>query len=398
MVIGAGFGQLPAIKTAKKMGLRVLTIDKNPKAIGMKYADIALKIDLLDIGKAVKAAQKYKINGVMTMQSDFGINAVGKINDALSLEGSSYSYKVASRCNDKWKTRQCFYKHNVSAPLAYEVKTIKNCIRAATKIGFPCILKPADSSGSRGVAKIEKEEQIKKAFRKALKYSNLKSVCIEQFIKGIDLGAQTFSRNGKCVSVFVQNDTVTNPPYYVPIGHSFPSKLKGNVLEKVKKEIIKAVEALGIKSGPANIDIILDEKGKPYIIEVGPRIGATCLPELMYYHSHINWVEETIRACIGEKPDLTPKKNIACAALILESPDNGIFEGFEMPKKIYSDKRVLEIKVTAKKGDIVNKFKKGTDRIGKVVVKAKSIDNARKLAKNIKSQIKFQVKSLKNKK
>ena len=58
MVVGAGFGQLPAILTAKKMGLKVIAIDKNSDALGMKYADTALPVDVLDIDGAIETAKK----------------------------------------------------------------------------------------------------------------------------------------------------------------------------------------------------------------------------------------------------------------------------------------------------------------------------------------------------
>ena len=56
MVVGAGIGQLPAILSAKKIGLKVIAIDKNSDALGMKHADIALPIDVLDIDGAIEAA------------------------------------------------------------------------------------------------------------------------------------------------------------------------------------------------------------------------------------------------------------------------------------------------------------------------------------------------------
>ena len=49
MIVGAGFGQLPAILTAREMGLKVVAIDKNPDALGMKYTDIALSIDVVGV-------------------------------------------------------------------------------------------------------------------------------------------------------------------------------------------------------------------------------------------------------------------------------------------------------------------------------------------------------------
>ena len=70
LIIGAGFGQLPAIKKGKEMGLEVIVIDKNPNALGMSLADYAYSIDVLDKQGAIEIDKRHKIDGVMTMQTD----------------------------------------------------------------------------------------------------------------------------------------------------------------------------------------------------------------------------------------------------------------------------------------------------------------------------------------
>src|SRR5690606_9400813 len=113
-----------------------------------------------------------------------------------------------------------------------------------------------------------------------------------------EFGAQTFSINGRCESVLLHNDTLSTPPYMIPIGHSFPfSKMDKSQKVQVIEDIKQAVIALGIADGPANVDLILDKRtNRVKIIEIGARIGATCLPELVRYHTGIDWVAETIKS------------------------------------------------------------------------------------------------------
>lgn len=42
MILGASELQLPAIRIAKKMGYKVISVDYNPEAIGFEEADINL--------------------------------------------------------------------------------------------------------------------------------------------------------------------------------------------------------------------------------------------------------------------------------------------------------------------------------------------------------------------
>ena len=167
----------------------------------------------------------------------------------------------------------------------------------------------------------------------------------------------------------------------VPLGHSFPSNLPSKSLNKAKKIIKNCVEALGIKNGPSNIDLIFDKNENPKIIEVGARIGATCLPELVLYHTGIDFTKAAVEIACGGKPDLNIKKNQPCSAFILDSKLNGIMKRYKILEKFKNHADILEWEVTAKPGDKVRQLKKGTDRIGKIVTKGSSAEEADNLAR-----------------
>ncbi len=389
LIIGAGFGQIPAIKKAKELGLQVIVIDKNPKAPGMKLADKAYAIDVLDEAGAIKIACKHKISGVMTIQTDLPMPTVGAVTDTLNLKGVSKN--VAERCSNKIKTRLALKEANVSQPIFFIARNLGEAIKNVKKIGYPCIIKAPDSSGSRGVVKVKKEQEIEIAFKEALKYSRGSEILIEEYIKGLEVGAQTFSVDGKCIKVLPHNDTLSKPPFMIPTGHSFPIKFSGKKLKKIKKICADAVESLGITDGPANVDMIIDEFGDPKIIEIGARIGATCLPELVQYHTGIDWVEQAILCSMGKKVKLKEKYLKPVAAVILESSRDGLLKKYIIPKNVLKNKKVYEIEITTKKGSAVNKLRKGTDRIGKVIVTSKNVSDAEKYAEKIKSKIIFEI-------
>jgi biotin carboxylase len=390
MVVGAGFGQLPAILTAKKMGLKVIAIDRNSDALGMKYADTALPVDVLDIDGAIETAKKYKIDGIMTMQTELPIPTIGAVVDELGLNG--IRFEVTKTCTDKIETRRKFAEKNIPQPDFRVISTYQEAVDAAKEIKFPCVTKPADNSGSRGITKVTNMNGIKSAFMEAVKYSRKEKVLVEEFVEGIEAGAQCFSINGHCERVLIHNDTMSRPACMIPTGHSFPSTLDDKTLGEVEEAIAATVDALGIETGPSNVDFILDKNFRPMIIEVGARIGATCLPELVYYYTGIDWVKAAILASLGETPDLTVAQSTPCAALILEAPENGELAGYNIPDEVRKTDGLLEIEVTAKIGEVVNKLTKGTDRIGKIVVTDKTAEAAERKAERIKSQVTFDIR------
>ena len=263
--VGAGFGQLPAIEKAIELGLNVIVIDKNPNAIGMTMVEKSFPVDIVDETAVLELAKKHNINGIMTMQTDLPIPTIGLVNDKLNLKG--VSYQCAIDCSHKTQTRIKLKEQGVEQPEFEIVNTHALAIKAAEKIGFPAIVKAVDSSGSRGVTKVEGSQEVLEAFNEALKYSRQKNVLVEEFIDGIEIGAQAFSVNGKCVKVLLHNDTLAEGNFMVPTGHSFPTFIEGDQLVYAERTIKECVEALAINEGPSKNDLIFDKKdGKAKII------------------------------------------------------------------------------------------------------------------------------------
>ena len=144
LIIGGGFGQLPAIEISKSIGLYVHVVDANLKAIGMNLADEAHHIDVLDCNKIVELARELDIDGVLTIQSDIGVPSVGEIVDALKLPGNGA--EVAKKCSNKIFTRLCFEDCGIPQQIFFIVENINDATLAINKIGLPCIIKAPDSS------------------------------------------------------------------------------------------------------------------------------------------------------------------------------------------------------------------------------------------------------------
>ena len=392
LIVGAGFGQVPAIKKAKELGLDTIVIDKNPNAIGMAMVKKSFPVDIIDEEAVLSLAKKHNIDGVMTMQTDLPIPTIGLLNDTLKLKG--VSYQCALDCSHKTQTRIKLKEKQIPQPDFEIVTTYDQAIKAASKIGYPIIVKAVDSSGSRGVTKVKTESAVRDAFDEALKYSRQKNILVEDFIDGIEIGAQAFSVNGECVKVLIHNDTLAPGEFMVPTGHSFPTFIEGEQLEYALKSIKDCVEALNINEGPSNIDLIFDKKdGKAKIIEVGARIGATCLPELVEHFSGIDWVKATILNALGEEVDLTEKQFVPTAAEILEAPKDGVLQDIIVPEFVSNHKNLLEIEITVEKGEEVSILRKGTDRIGKIIVKGDTYTEAETLALELKSKIVFKIET-----
>ncbi|MFC7678020.1 ATP-grasp domain-containing protein [Paenibacillus sp. GCM10028914] len=326
MVVGGNRINVSVIEKAKEIGMRVMVVHTNVKSPGSKRADIVVEANPSDLRTIEKAASHYKVIGCMT-RSEEAVSAVCKINERMHLPNQGVG--IGESVTNKYLMRQCFKRAGVSCPQPFyivepgaDLYPLRQELTEGLKRNC-YIVKPTDSAGSNGVTKISDIEQLKPAIHAARKFTQRGRVIVEQFVEGIEIGAQCFSIHGEMVLCLLSRKTLAADR--VSIGHSFPLLLPEHLMNRIKTECGKALQSLGIVNGPSNIDLILDDKGTTYILEVGARIGGTRLPEIVKAHSGIDLVEASIRLAAGQELHLP---------VPIQAPVAGLLLYFDQPNKI----------------------------------------------------------------
>ena len=166
LIIGASILQLPAIRKAKEMGYYVGVIDYNPNAVGVPLADEFFNVSTIDIEGVVQAAERFKPDGIMTLATDMPMRSIAAACEKLGLSGISFDTAVKS--TDKGGMIKAFKQNNVEHPWYYIIASTDELDAVAQSITYPCISKPTDNSGSRGVMLIHNEAEL----REAVEYSS----------------------------------------------------------------------------------------------------------------------------------------------------------------------------------------------------------------------------------
>ncbi|MFS1511155.1 ATP-grasp domain-containing protein [Chengkuizengella sp. SCS-71B] len=395
MILGGSHAQLEAIQAVKKLGMKVLVLDMDPNAIGFKYADYFEVVSTTDFENVKKVAEKYRISGSMTLSSDTAVPTVCYVNEKLGLPNQGVG--IGELVTDKSLMRKAFSNHHISSPnfiVLNHDQTILEILPNVERMlrNRDLIVKPSESSGSRGVSKIESVHQLEPAINLAREFTRNNNVVIEEFIEGVEIGAQCFSINGKMEMCFVHNDLSAN---MVPVGHSYPSFLSNEVLERVKNECDNALSSLGIMNGPSNIDIIIDKEGCPFFIEIGARIGATKLPQITKYHSGIDLIECSIQLASGQDITIPIQTNIPVAVeMLCFEKEHDITYKFEEIESLIHTYDPIEYKVNLKNGQEVKGIKSSADVYGFVICSGSSAQNAEQKCRELSESIKNKVVSI----
>ncbi len=388
LIIGASILQLPAIKKAKEMGFYVGVVDYNPNAVGVSFADEFFCVSTIDIQGVVKVAEDFRPDGIMTLATDMPMRSIAAACEKLGLSGISTD--TALKSTDKGEMIKCFESHGVEHPWFYILSDVEGISNIRAKITYPCISKPVDNSGSRGVMLVNNEKELENAIAYSAKNGRGGGVIIEEYMVGPEVSVEVIAQDGVPYVIQITDKLTTGAPHFVEMGHSQPSRLGDADLDKIRDLACRAVLAVGIKNGPAHVEIILTKDG-PKMVELGARMGGDCITtHLVPLSTGIDMIEATIRIACGEKPDLVSKFNKGSAIRFLDA-SNGTISAIEGIKNAENIDGVYEISFTKGVGDVVGEIGSSTDRVGFVIAQSDTAGSAVKICEQALSEILVQL-------
>ena len=159
MFLGGGRYLVPAIEAAHKLGVYVITADYLPNNYAHKFSDEYVNVSIIDEEAVLKVAQEKKIDGIMSFACDPGVVPAAYVAEKMGLTFQC-SYEAAQILQDKGKFRGFLTKYGFNCPHAKCYVDRNVPFSDAGFFDWPVIVKPADGSGSKGVTKIEKVDEL----------------------------------------------------------------------------------------------------------------------------------------------------------------------------------------------------------------------------------------------
>ena len=377
LVLGAGALQVPAIQTARRMGLRVVVLDANPAAPGLRLGDVGRVIDIIDGEACLALAKEERVNGVVHICCEVSMQVLGRINDELGLHGVGLA--TAIRATNKEKMRRAFEAGGAPSPKSIGAARAGEALRAVRALGFPAIVKPSRNSGSRGVSRLgpgTSREAVLEAFRWAVRESRDHSAVVEQFVEGPEFSVEMLFWNNHCKVLAVTDKVTTGDPHYVETGHSQPTRLNACDRERVVDAALRGVKALGINWSAAHAEVKLTPAG-PFLMEIGARLGGDFITtELVPRSTGIDMVAAAISLALGEEPDLTPQHSPRAAAVRYLTPSPGTVTGITGVERARTMPGVRIVEARTQVGAVVPEITSSLSRVGHVIAEGATAEAA----------------------
>jgi len=283
MILGAGTGQIPFIKLLKQHNCYVIAVSVKGHYPGFDLADKCYYVDTRDKAAILEIAQKENIDIITTDQTDVSVPAVAYVAEKMGLKG--IGVETAKKFTDKYVMRCYADKAGIPVPKFTQVTDALDLHEKVSHMEYPLISKPVNSSGSRGVHRIDSPEELEDKVSQSLASSVDKKVIIEEFIEGVEYLADGFALNNEYITLdFGIKEYFDLPDTYISKMCMFSSSaLASNEEEQdVVRTNTALAKAFELPFGITHAEYIYSRKRhKTYLVEIAARGGG------VYLSSHL---------------------------------------------------------------------------------------------------------------
>ncbi|MFH1211260.1 MAG: ATP-grasp domain-containing protein [archaeon] len=257
----------------------VLDVKKALDRIGVKYKEVIVKEDLSNL----KELKKLNPDMVINICDDFlepkNEALVPKRLETMGIPYTGDAYQPLAMCARKALAKKKLMDSGVTTPRYQLVSSADTKIRG---LKYPLIVKPNTEHGSVGITEdsiVHDEQQLQKKLNEMIhQYGHM---LVEEYIEGKEISTVVIGDKVMRVSEIMFDDKtfegkpriMTYESKWEEEGQDYagtvrkPANLPKQLEEKIIAESKKAYKALGCRSY-ARVDLRLDDKGTPYVLEV----------------------------------------------------------------------------------------------------------------------------------
>lgn len=392
LLLGGNYTQMTCTQAAKDEGYYVISVDYLPDNPAHKLADEYHNISTIDKEAVLALARELKIDGIVSYASDVSAPTAAYVAEALGLPTNPYASVNIMTHKDLF--RKFLAENGFPMPQGAAFTDYDEALGFFRSVGKTVMVKPIDSSGSKGVNKIEKEEDFKAAFDEALSYSISKKVIVEQFIQ-----RQKYQIDG---DIFVVDGEIRfwgicdqhhdlSCSKYAPVAHSYPPIQNYKIQDRARAQVERLLSLLHMHMGAYNLEYIVGEDDEVYLMEVGPRNGGNLITDAVFAATGVNLARYTVRQAVGDDvSDLHQVLPAVCASsYILHSLADGRFRRLVVDEEIR--KRIVKEQLYVKPGDEIKRFRNAGCGIGAMVLTFSGTEQMCEMIDNMNDHITVEV-------
>lgn len=375
MLLGGSYGQLPAIKEAKRRELLTILCDYLPDNPGRELADEFYLVSTTDKEKVMEIALENEIDCILAYGSDPAVLTSAYVSKKMGIKGNSPESIELLTHKDLFRSFQ--KKHKFTAPDFLVITDPEEVPLKRVNSLLPAVVKPVDASDTKGVTLIKKMSELPAAVKHAFNFTRSGKIIIEEKVgkELADLNGDGFVVDGELKFCELGDHVFTSiADSLKPSSTIFPSRLDQQKLQQVETEVAQIIKKSGYNFGPVNIEARINAKGEIFVMEIGPRNGGNYIPQAIYHSIGFNMLEALFNFILNKKISFSNQVQKPCIIFTIHSNTEGLFNSFELDPDLKP--YLVESHIFVKPGDQVHSFDKPGSSLGSLIFSFENMKEA----------------------
>ena len=396
------------VDAAARLGIEAVVAVDLPRVLAEEW-DFPLGADF---GLPEQAAEKIvdalaKSSGANTGEvrfdavlalDDSGSRVAALVADALDLPHNDPLAAEAAR--NKFLMRTMLAARGAPVPEFGEFRTSDNLkdiiARAEEAIGYPCVVKPEELNGSRGVIRANLRCELAAAVRRLTALiGDGQAFLIEGYIPGVEVALEGLLDRDQlhCLALFDKPDPLEGP-YFEETIYVTPSRLPLTMQSRVVETTEAAARGLGLQTGPIHAELRINAEG-PWIVEVAGRsIGGLCSRILRFGMEVGNGssLEELIlRQACGLPLESLKRESQAGGVMMIPIPEGGILRRMSGVEEAKGVAGIEDVQITARLNQSLVPLPEGDAYLGFIFARGPSPSEVERALRQAHSLLQFEI-------
>jgi biotin carboxylase len=344
------------IDAALRIGVDVVAASERPSTLESKNPSGLVTLDFLDphiaAQQASKFAEQFTVDAVIPVDEDTAVIAAA-VAQAMGLKHNSP--ESVQTAKNKYLMRACLDHAGVRVPKYWRFSLDDDVAEVASRVTYPCVVKPVFLSTSRGVMRADNPAEFTYAVGRLAGILSLKEVAkrgglaarevlAEAFIPGREVAVEGLLTEGKLrVLAIFDKPNPLDGPFFEETIYVTPSRLPESDQDDIRETTAAATRAMGLERGAIHAELRVNDLGA-WVIEVAARaIGGLCSRALQF--SGGESLEELIlRHALDQDVAHVERESNAAGVMMIPIPRAGVLRevrGVEEARKVGNIENVM---------------------------------------------------------
>lgn len=302
MILGGAENQMQLIEAAKRENYYVVVCDYADECPGKALADCYRQVSIIDKEAVLACAREEKIDGVLS-NSERAMTVVAYVSEKLGLVGNSEQSIAA--LNSKARFRELQERAGVYAPKHIMASGEEEFFAKLPQVPFPLVIKPCESSGSRGTTRFDAfdRQKMTEVYRECRDFSRDGLVAAEEFVTMPSLTVfegDVFVYEDEYVWDGIFYDLRSSDAPMLPMADCYPIQEPPERVAAIHDTLQKIFQTAGVRFGEYNVEMYFTEREELFVIEINARQGGFGMPQYVQRCSGIDLCKLLVTVAVGD--------------------------------------------------------------------------------------------------